>query len=99
MVQFPAPIGGTVLPDDFAPSILFAVVYALLVPLMLYRILGRRSRCIILIGTVLFSVERHVVRLSKLLPTDRLSIYLPGSLYFLSELYKRETILVVFLMD
>jgi len=61
MVLSPAPIGGTVLPDDFAPSILFAILYAILVPLMLYRILGRRSRCIILIGSILFSVERVVI--------------------------------------
>jgi hypothetical protein len=69
MVQFPAPVGGTVLPDDFAPSILFAVLYALLAPLMLYRILHRRSRCTILIGTIIFSVERYVVCLSKVWST------------------------------
>ena len=61
MVLFPAPIGGTVLPDDFAPSVLFAVLYAILVPLMLHRVLGRRSRSLLLIGTIAFSVERHVV--------------------------------------
>jgi len=61
MVLFPAPVGGTVLPDDFAPSILFAVLYAVLAPLMLYRILGRRSRCTPLIGTITFSVERVVI--------------------------------------
>ena len=61
MIQFPAPVGGTVLPDDFAPSVLFAILYALLSPLILYRILGRRSRCTLLIGTMAFAVERHVV--------------------------------------
>jgi len=61
MVLFPAPIGGTVLPDDFAPSILFAVLYAALVPLMLHRMLGRRSRCTLLIGTIAFAVERVII--------------------------------------
>jgi len=61
MVQFPAPIGGTVLLDDFAPSILFAILYALLSPLMLYRMFHRRSRCTLLIGTAIFSIERIVI--------------------------------------
>ncbi|KAF8812921.1 hypothetical protein BYT27DRAFT_7158810 [Phlegmacium glaucopus] len=61
MVEFPAPVGGTALPADFAPSILFAILYACLVPLMLYRMIDRRSRCILLIGTIPFSVERVVI--------------------------------------
>lgn len=65
MVQFPAPVGGTVLPDDFIPSILFAVLYASLAPLMLYRVFNRRSRTTLLIGTIVFSVERHVASLLK----------------------------------
>ncbi|KAF8812922.1 hypothetical protein BYT27DRAFT_6399199 [Phlegmacium glaucopus] len=61
MVEFPAPVGGTALPEDFAPSILFAILYACLAPLMLYRMINRRSRCIILVGTIAFSVERVVI--------------------------------------
>ncbi|KAF8812920.1 hypothetical protein BYT27DRAFT_7182151 [Phlegmacium glaucopus] len=61
MVEFPAPVGGTALPADFAPSILFAILYACLAPLMLYRMIDRRSRCILLIGTIAFSVERVVI--------------------------------------
>ncbi|KAF8971132.1 hypothetical protein BDZ97DRAFT_1787886 [Flammula alnicola] len=61
MVNFPAPVGGTPLPADFAPSILFAVLYALLTPLMLYRMFSKRSRTTLLIGTVTFSVERVVI--------------------------------------
>jgi hypothetical protein len=61
MVEFSAPVGGTALPVDFAPSILFAILYACLAPLMLYRMFDRRSRCILLIGTIAFSVERVVM--------------------------------------
>ncbi|KAF8812916.1 hypothetical protein BYT27DRAFT_6399129 [Phlegmacium glaucopus] len=58
MVEFSAPVGGTALPEDFAPSILFAILYACLAPLMLYRMFDRRSRCILLIKTITFSVEK-----------------------------------------
>ncbi|KAH9478576.1 hypothetical protein JR316_0009033 [Psilocybe cubensis] len=61
MVNFPAPVGGTAYADDFAPSILFAVLYAALVPLMLYRMFDRRSRTILLMQTVTFSIERVVI--------------------------------------
>ena len=68
MVNFPAPVGGTVLPPDFAPSVLFAVLYGLLLPLLAYRMLDRRSRCTLLIGTMAFSVERCVVDVCRLDP-------------------------------
>ena len=58
MVNSPAPIGGTSLPSDFAPSVLFAVLYGLLVPLMAYRMFDRRSRFGLLFGTIIFSIER-----------------------------------------
>ncbi|KAF9462286.1 hypothetical protein BDZ94DRAFT_1166123 [Collybia nuda] len=60
-MSFPSPIGGTSFPADFAPSILFAVLYALLVPLMLYRVYDKRSRTTLLIGSVIFGVERVVI--------------------------------------
>jgi len=60
MVSFPAPVGGTVYPIDFAPSILFATLYGLLIPLMLYRMLQRRGRSTLLISTMAFSIERRV---------------------------------------
>lgn len=60
MVNIPAPVGGTALPADFVPSIVFAVLYALVVPLMIYRVvLKRRSRTLLLIGTIIFSIERY----------------------------------------
>ncbi|KJA20614.1 hypothetical protein HYPSUDRAFT_781786 [Hypholoma sublateritium FD-334 SS-4] len=61
MVDFPAPVGGTALPPDFVPSIIFSVLYATLTPLMLYRMFHKRSRSVLLIGTVAFSVERVVI--------------------------------------
>ena len=66
MVNFPAPIGGTSLPSDFAPSILFVVLYGLLVPLIMYRILDRRSRTILLIGSIIFSIERSALSRQQL---------------------------------
>jgi len=61
MVNFPAPVGGTAYPVDFVPSIVLAVLYAFLLPLMLFRMFKRRSRNILLIGTVTFSIERIVI--------------------------------------
>ena len=61
MVLFPAPIGGTVIQNDFAPSVLFAVLYTTLLSLMFRRILNKRTRCAALIGTIIFTLERHVV--------------------------------------
>ena len=57
---FPAPVGGV--PDslDFAPSIVFAVLYALIAPIAIWRITHPRSRNTVLIGTTFFSVERYV---------------------------------------
>ncbi|EAU91146.1 hypothetical protein CC1G_03314 [Coprinopsis cinerea okayama7 len=60
-VEFPSPVGGASLPPDFAPSILFAVLYGLLVPLTAYRLYDRRSRTVLLLGTIIFSTERIVI--------------------------------------
>lgn len=61
-MPFPTPVGGTLLPTDFAPSILFAVLYALLVPVMIYRAWDKRSRTTLLIGTAIFGIERYANR-------------------------------------
>lgn len=60
-MEFPSPVGGVPFPSDYAPSILFAVMYGLLLPLLAYRILDRKSRNTLLIGTALFSIERSVL--------------------------------------
>ncbi|KAK7692650.1 hypothetical protein QCA50_004283 [Cerrena zonata] len=57
---FPSPIGGTPFAIDFAPSILFAVLYGLVIPLGIYRLLNPRSRSVLIFGTVAFTIE-HVV--------------------------------------
>ena len=58
VVHFPAPVGGTPLSADWVPSILFAVLYAMILPLTVYRMAHRRSRTLLLLGTVTFSIER-----------------------------------------
>ncbi|KAH9889389.1 hypothetical protein C8Q73DRAFT_654057, partial [Cubamyces lactineus] len=63
MHEFPVPIGGAPLPIDFAPSIVFVVLYALLLPIILKRALDRRARTIILVGTATFAIE-HIVTFS-----------------------------------
>jgi len=57
--MFPAPVGGFVIASDFAPSIVFAVLYALLLPLIFWRVYNRRSRAFPLLGTLIFGVERY----------------------------------------
>ncbi|CAA7260581.1 unnamed protein product [Cyclocybe aegerita] len=61
MVDLPAPIGGTVLSSDFAPAVVFAALYGLLALLIAYRLYDRRSRTTLLIGSIIFSVERIVI--------------------------------------
>ncbi|KAI0663964.1 hypothetical protein C8Q70DRAFT_905702 [Cubamyces menziesii] len=63
MHEFPVPIGGAPLPIDFAPSIVFVVLYALLLPIIIMRVLDRRARCIVLVGTAMFAIE-HIVTFS-----------------------------------
>ncbi|KAM6489531.1 hypothetical protein JOM56_015027 [Amanita muscaria] len=60
-MEFPTPIGGTVLPSDFIPSVLFAVLYGALLPLVVFRLVDKRSRSIVLISTSIFAVERIVI--------------------------------------
>ncbi len=62
--RFPTPVGGTPLPVDFAPSILFAVLYGILSPLLFFRLLDKRSRTVLLIGTAAFAIERSALHLS-----------------------------------
>ena len=56
--EFPAPVGGVPFPIDFAPSILFAILYGLMVPVVVFRMVHPRSRNGVLIGTTVFSIER-----------------------------------------
>ncbi|TFK20922.1 hypothetical protein FA15DRAFT_673031 [Coprinopsis marcescibilis] len=60
-MSFPSPVGGVPLQSDLAPSILFAVLYGLLAPLVFYRLYDRRSRTLLLLGTMIFAIERIVI--------------------------------------
>ncbi|RPD57703.1 hypothetical protein L226DRAFT_573590 [Lentinus tigrinus ALCF2SS1-7] len=59
--QFPSPIGGAPLPVDFAPSILFSVLHALLLPIFAWRVAHCRTRNFVLVGTLAFTIERSVL--------------------------------------
>ncbi|KAF9491937.1 hypothetical protein BDN71DRAFT_1474525 [Pleurotus eryngii] len=62
MPSFPAPIGGVTLrTHDLVPSIVFLVAYCCLIPVMLYRIIDKKSRTTIFIGTNAFVIERVVL--------------------------------------
>ncbi|EGO00252.1 hypothetical protein SERLA73DRAFT_52742 [Serpula lacrymans var. lacrymans S7.3] len=60
-IAFPSPVGGVPFPSDFAPSVLFAVLYGLLVPVMAYRVANKKSRTFLLVGSITFSIERIVL--------------------------------------
>ena len=84
MVNSLAPIQGTSLLLDFGPSIVFAVLYGLLIPLMAYRMFDQRSCSGLLIGTISFSIERSALSFqspfnlfnSNPLSSDRIVIFL-----------------------
>lgn len=63
--EFPSPVGGVPFPSDFAPSVIFALMYGSLIPLLAYRILDGKSRNVMLIGTAAFTVERWVFQLLR----------------------------------
>jgi len=56
----PTPIGGTPVAKDLAPSIIFAVCYGLVAPLILYRIISAKSRTVILASTTTFGLGQCV---------------------------------------
>ncbi|QRW25011.1 mRNA-capping enzyme [Rhizoctonia solani] len=54
------PVGGIPISDDLGPSIVFAMLYALLLPNIIYNFFIRKPRAwnVIQISTVIFAVER-----------------------------------------
>jgi len=56
--SFPSPIGGIPFPHDFAPALFFTILYAIVVPVGVYRLISKRSRTLAIAGTVVFMVER-----------------------------------------
>ncbi|OCH93094.1 hypothetical protein OBBRIDRAFT_790560 [Obba rivulosa] len=59
--EFPSPVGGIPLSRDFAPSIIFAILYASLLPAFAYRLIKKDSRTYVLLGCLFFCIERVVV--------------------------------------
>ncbi|KIK09711.1 hypothetical protein K443DRAFT_81933 [Laccaria amethystina LaAM-08-1] len=59
--SFPSLIGGFSLPHDLVPSIVFATIYGLLIPISIWRISSKRSRCFLIFGTTAFVTERAVM--------------------------------------
>ena len=59
--HFPSPVGGTPLPIDFAPSILFSVLFFLTLPVLIWRIVNPRTRTFVHVCTIAFSLEQYVV--------------------------------------
>ncbi|KAJ3504077.1 hypothetical protein NMY22_g18042 [Coprinellus aureogranulatus] len=78
--MFPTPVGGLVLPSEFAACIIFCVLYGLLLPLVAYRIFNRRTRTFLLAGTISFSIERIVVFTLRALATQREGSQLSSSI-------------------
>ena len=57
---FPSPIGGIPFPHDFAPALVFTVLYALTVPVAAWRMIAKSSGSLVILGTVIITVERYV---------------------------------------
>ncbi|KAH6897634.1 hypothetical protein BKA70DRAFT_1316116 [Coprinopsis sp. MPI-PUGE-AT-0042] len=68
-MAFPSPIGGVPLPSEFGACVLFVVLYALLLPLMVHDVVGRRSRTAVSVGIMVFAIERIVVYTLRMLQT------------------------------
>ena len=56
--EFPSPVGGVPFPIDFAPAILFSVLFALSLPVFFWRMANPQTRHFVLIGTAAFSIEQ-----------------------------------------
>ncbi|KAH9932233.1 uncharacterized protein B0H18DRAFT_51229 [Fomitopsis serialis] len=59
-LHFPAPIGGVPSHDDFPPSLLFEILYVMLIPLIVFRFASRASRTMAIINIVATTTERVV---------------------------------------
>ncbi|KAH9935360.1 uncharacterized protein B0H18DRAFT_975521, partial [Fomitopsis serialis] len=58
--KFPSPIGGVPNPHDLVPSVVFAVAYAITIPLAVYRLVSKSSRNVFIISTAVFAIERVI---------------------------------------
>ncbi|KAH9834393.1 uncharacterized protein C8Q71DRAFT_711396 [Rhodofomes roseus] len=55
---FPAPIGGVPFPHDFAPALIFTILYAIISPIGIWRMVDKRSRTLAILGNVIICIER-----------------------------------------
>ena len=60
-MSFPAPVGGVPFERDFAPSVIFATLYAVLAIGGIYRFVRQATRTTVVIGTFAFVVERQAI--------------------------------------
>lgn len=58
--KFPSPIGGTPNTHDLAPSIVFIALFALTIPLALYRVFNKKSFVVFIIASAVGSIGRYV---------------------------------------
>jgi len=57
-LAFPSPVGGVALDGDLGPSIVFAILYASLLPIFFVRLANKQSRAILSVNAVLTTIER-----------------------------------------
>ena len=58
--EFPSPIGGVPFDNDFVPSVIFAALYAVICFLGFYRMARKDSRSLLVVTTLIFTIERQV---------------------------------------
>lgn len=58
-LTFPVPVGGAPQPLDFAPSIVFALLYVCIATVTAYRVIRPESRNFVVLGTIPFAIERY----------------------------------------
>ncbi|GJE90504.1 hypothetical protein PsYK624_066430 [Phanerochaete sordida] len=58
---FPSPVGGVPFDSDFGPSVLFAALFASVCLLGLWRAAVKRTRTLLVIATLIFTIERTVI--------------------------------------
>lgn len=66
-VLFPSPVGGVPIDADFAPSVLFASLYTILIAVAICRLSHPSTRTMVSIGTLIFIIERYALDLSCIL--------------------------------
>jgi len=64
-MPFPSLVGGIILPYDLVPSVIFAAVYGLLLPVHIYRMVDRRTRTYVISQSLGFVIERSFFTVSN----------------------------------